>query len=194
MRCKFIFQLNSNIIGISYREAVMSYIKNALTEYENGIYFDKFYNNCTSKNFAFAVKLPKSFFSNENIELLERNFDVFLSVYNAADMIVLYNAINSQRYKPYPFTMENSCVLVNVVMERERKITGNEMICQLAMPLAVRVHNRENNRDRYVIYSDADFGDKLRETVIAQLEIAGLKAELRLCGSIYLRVKICLKS
>lgn len=178
MRLKLAFQLSSKKFPKNYRELILSYLKSALTHYENGCYFEKFYGKCIQKSYSFAARLPKCQF-NENHILLEENcFDLFLSFSNPSDSVTLYNAVNQQRYEPYPLPFENSCTLVNISMEKEHNITGNEIICQLAMPLIIKVHKRDTNMDRFVIFSDNDFEEELFKIVSAQVEYSGMDKSL----------------
>lgn len=169
MRYKITFQLNGYKFPLNYRETLMSFLKSSLADYENGQYFKKFYDECTAKSFSFAVRLPKCTFQNDYIELSEKVFDLFLTINNLTDAVIIYNAFNQQRYKHFPLPLGNTCTLVKIIMENEKDIVNSEIICQLAMPLLVRVHNSDN-RDQYLIYSDEDFSLKLKDIVIAQLE------------------------
>ncbi len=171
---------DENKFPVNYRECIMSWIKHGLSNDGAFNYLVPVYGSGEpiQKTFTFAVRLPKSSFFSEYIQLSEKHFDMYLSVSNPSDAITLYNAFNGQRFKEFALPLENSCTLVNISMQQEKEIKTNEIVCQLAMPLAVREHDKVTNKDRWFIYSDADFQERLHDVVLAQIITAGLDKSL----------------
>ncbi|WP_124101115.1 CRISPR-associated endoribonuclease Cas6 [Ruminococcus sp. Marseille-P6503] len=178
MRYKLIFQLEDNVLTVNYRECLISFLKSALKQYSGGSFYKEFYGECKQKSFSFAVKLPRCSFVKDKILLDGMTVEMYLSSYDLSDMVILYNALNGQRYKEFPLPMNNKLTLKNIFMEHEKDVRAGEMICQTAMPLAVRDHDRSTNKDKYYLPDDERFLPKLKEIVLCQLDSAGFDRSL----------------
>ncbi len=178
MRYKLIFQLEDNVLTVNYRECLMSFLKKALKQYSGGSFYKDFYAECKQKSFSFAVKLPKCSFAGDKILLDGSIIEMYLSSYDLSDIVVLYNALNDQRHKSFTLPMNNKLTLHNIFMEHEKDVRTSEIICQTAMPLAVRDHDRDTNKDTYYLPDDERFLPKFKEIISRQLEVAKLDSSL----------------
>jgi CRISPR-associated endoribonuclease Cas6 len=182
MRFLFEFKLKNNFLQTEYRAAVLSFFKNALTSYENGIYFDDFYKVGITKNFCFAVNLPKAVFEGDRIVLGEPEIHLLLSSGDARTALILYNSIYMQKGRAYPLAYENEMTLISARLENQKVINQPTISAKLLMPLCVRFHQREKNRDAYFAFDRDGFQDALREVIRHQILTSGFLSESVLDG------------
>ena len=174
MRYRFSFQTRADVLPAKYRELMLSFFKNALQSYEEGRYFEHFYGSGASKKYTFAVRFPsQSKFSGDKIILNERRFDLFFSTADSAEAILFYNAMLTQKRRPYKYGPEDEITLVGIGIETEKVIASSEIICKAAMPIIAREHNRESNKDRYYSVGSERFSEVLMRNIRFQLDAAG---------------------
>ena len=73
MRIRINIKLTVNKFPVDYRRAFLHLLKNALNDYESGIYYREFFpeGRPQRKEYAFAVGLPKGPYAEENITIWE---------------------------------------------------------------------------------------------------------------------------
>jgi CRISPR-associated endoribonuclease Cas6 len=167
MRFGFNFTTKNSILPLEYRTACISFIKNALTNYQNGEYYEEIYAISIKKDFTFAVNLKHATFTGEQILLPEKAFTLYISSGNARTALILYNSIVTQRGKLYPLAFQNSIELTDVFIEKESLINKSTLKGQLMMPLCVRSHEKKQNRDYYYAFDKEGFLEAFH-TVIKQ--------------------------
>lgn len=174
MRFSFNFTLKNQNLPTEYRQAFLSYFKKALTDYENGIYFENFYEKGITKDFCFAVRLSKAIFEGEKILLAKPELQLLLSSDDARTALILFNSLFLQKGQAFPLAFENTMTLISARVENQQIIHQPVISAKLAMPLCVRYHQREKNTDFYYAYDRDGFQMALKEVVRQQVLTSGL--------------------
>lgn len=172
MRYKLYFNLENENISLQYRKSILSFIKNALKEYDEKQY-KKFYNEKDNiiKPFTFAVFFKDSKFDGDNIIVNSKTMELNMSAEDYNTGIILCNAFNHQRNKKFSLN-NNSMTLNNIVLLPEKQINNEEIIIKFLSPLVVR--SRIDKKDYYYSYKDKEFSDMLKINIRMQLKISDL--------------------
>lgn len=181
MRLKLRFDLNENILPLSYRRSVMSFLKNAIADY-NHEKFDDLYDpfECKSKSYVFAVALPPgSRFEKNQITLGDKSLSLCFSTYDMSDLILFYNAFLNQKKKAFDLPFGNNMVLKNIEMVNVQPVFKSEIKIKMLSPLVLRKHDREGKNDRYITYLDDEFNNLFIEVTANMLEKAGMKIDMQ---------------
>ena len=176
MRFSLTLELKEASFPIEYRAVILSYIKNAISKCNNGKYYDKFFKNTNQKDYCFSVVLPKSKFNKEKIELENKEIRIFFSTGNSEKTgLILFNAFIAQKNKIYPLPNSNSMILKSISTQKKELISNSRVIFKTTMGsgICAREHDRNNNKDKYYVYSDNEFRDKIKSVVMNQVIKAG---------------------
>ncbi len=171
MRYQLTFQLNTEEFPLDYRRTIMSYIKNALSKYDETTY-QKYYHekDPIMKPFTFSVYFNSPIFKDETIFVKDKMMKLNLSIQDYNLAITLYNSVNHQRNIPFPIT-NNVIILKNITMMPEDEITTNQITIKFMSPLVVR--ERKDKKDWYYSYSeDNKFKEILKQNLKEQLSIS----------------------
>lgn len=180
MRFTLTLELKDRIFPIEYRKLVLSYIKNALSECNNGKYYDEFFKDTIQKDYCFSVVLPKAKFNKDNIELEGNEIKILFSTEDKKKVgFILFSAFILQKNKAYPLKNNNFMVLKNIKNEKEEEILNSKAIFKttIGSGICVRDHDRESNKDIYYVYSDKEFREKLQVILNNELIKAGFTKE-----------------
>ena len=169
MKYKLYFKLEEAYLSIGFRTVFLSFIKRSLTEYENGLYFSKFFDGANVKRYCFSVRLPPCVFDKDFIQLSENSWTVSVSTCDTKTGLILYNAFISQKYKPFPLEKGNNMTLTAIQAEMPKPITKSKIVGKMSMPLCIRFHDKETNKDVYYTYQDEKFQETLRFVLINQV-------------------------
>jgi len=166
MRLKLHFELDKNVMSVEYRREMLSFMKAALTRYDNGSCFNKFFEerNTLTKPYSFGVSLPGAKFTADKIELGANSIRVHFSTFDYAAGIIFYNAFNGMRNEKYPLGNGNKMTLKQIVSESEQCISSNEIRVKFLSPLCVRKHDKETNKDLYMAYNRDGFRANIKGT------------------------------
>jgi len=181
MRLKLRFNLKTNILPQSYRRSIMSFLKNAIADY-NDEKFNELYdpNECKSKSFAFAVALPPGTrFEKDQIRLGDPSITLCFSTFDMADFILFYNAFLNQKKKPFDLPLENNMTLQSIEMVNVQPVFKSAIEIKMMSPLVLRKHDRETKKDTYVTYQNDEFNDLFIEITKSTLEKAGMAIDLQ---------------
>lgn len=174
MRWQLDFELGNEFLERDYRRCIISYFKHALMQYENGKYFNEFYSDKPSaKQFCFSVYLGNAVFK-ENIIVESRLMSILLSCIDYNTSIILYNAINAQRFKPFKLPLNNYMTLKNIVLVPRKKITASHANIKMLSPLIIRNHDPITNKDKYYSVKSQDFSLQAISSVRSQLCALGI--------------------
>ncbi len=171
MRYQLTFQLNTEEFPLDYRRTIMSYIKNALSKYDETTY-QKYYHekDPIMKPFTFSVYFNSPIFKDETIFVKDKMMKLNLSIQDYNLAITLYNSVNHQRNVSFPIT-NNVITLKNITMMPEDEITTNQITIKFMSPLVVR--ERKDKKDWYYSYSeDNKFKEILKQNLKEQLSIS----------------------
>jgi len=174
MRWQLQFELSNEFLIRDYRRCIISYFKHALMQYENGKYYNEFYSDKPSaKQFCFSVYLGKSIFK-KSIIVEGRLISVLLSCIDYNTSIILYNAFNAQRFKPFKLPFNNFMTLKNIVLLPRKKITTSNANIKMLSPLIIRHHDLISNKDKYYSVKSSDFSSQAISSVKSQLYSLGI--------------------
>lgn len=180
MRFTLTLELKERIFPMEYRKLILSYIKNALSECNNGKYYDEFFKDTIQKDYCFSVVLPKAKFNKDNIELEGNEIKILFSTEDKKKVgFILFSAFILQKNKAYPLKNNNFMVLKNIKNEKEEEILNSKAIFKttIGSGICVRDHDRESNKDIYYVYSDKEFREKLQVILNNELIKAGFTKE-----------------
>ncbi|MBB5337030.1 CRISPR-associated endoribonuclease Cas6 [Pectinatus brassicae] len=192
MRIQLKFSLKKLQLPIDYRAACVSFMKGALDNYDKR-FFDLYYNNGAKiKNYAFSVRIPKPEFKANKIILATDKIELNWSAADERDAIIFYNAFLGRKDKMFELCDDNAMTLEKILILPEHKITQTQLIIKMLSPFIIRVHNKENNTNRYVKYDDNDFAEQAKAAITAQIAMMGLSTSLLIGFSITpVQVKKC---
>ena len=176
MRLKLFFQLENNIINQQYRKGIISWIKNALQEYDNNL-FHKIYKDNNKKTFTWAAILSKPTFQKEEIIMQDNQFSIIFSAYNYLCALHLYNSFLKLKFQKYPLG-QNTMMLTNISMIPEKKILSEQITIKTASPIICRNHNQTTLKDMYYAYDKDEFQEYIRINIQEQLEAENLDSSL----------------
>lgn len=149
MKFELQIALKKNEIPIEYRKSILSLIKMALTNANDGIYFKDFFDGSKSKDYTFSVKLNNPNFKEKSIELGNEQIQIMFSTYNKKSGYILFTAFSEQIGKKFPLANENFMIIDRVRLIKEREAKEKEALVKFLSPLVVREHNNQSNKDWY---------------------------------------------
>lgn len=176
MRYQLSFNLENENFPLDYRRTIISFIKKALSDYDQTTY-EKYYHakDPKKKPFTFSVYFHSSKFETDKILVMDKTLEVNLSIADYSLAIILYNSINHQRYKSFPLA-NNKMTLNNIVMLPEPLITTEQVKIKFLSPLVVR--KRKDRKDWYYSYDAKDeFEKTLKINLKEQLSITDIPKE-----------------
>lgn len=194
MRLELKFSLKEKTIPLDYRRIFISFIKKSLMECNNGKYYEEFFEGTKLKDYSFSVILPNPRFKKEKILLEDNNLKMIVT---ASDIgytgLILMAAFLKMKKKVFKLPLENQMILEEVRELKELEIQQNEILVQTALGtgLCIRDHNRENNKDTYLIYEDEAFIEKAKEVLANQAKNAGFSKKT--CDGIEIEPLLCKK-
>lgn len=175
------FELGRPEMTIEYRKRVLSFLKKTLSEANGGKYFEKYFGSTAPKDYCFSVVLPDAKYTESKIIIEENIIKVIFSADNRDKTdFVMYCALLSQKNKTFPLGNGNCMVLKSIKEIRMPEIKNSRMIFKTSRgsSICVREHNRENNKDKYYIYSDDKFREKIKEVLALQLRKVAIEDDV----------------
>jgi CRISPR-associated endoribonuclease Cas6 len=165
MRYCLEFELEKNEIPLDYRSTLLSYFKNAFSNYSKEVY-EKLYHeeNPIIKPFTFSVFLGKADFMHKTINLYDKrlklNFSTSLPEYG----IDFFNSMLKMKFIWYPFG-SNKIKLQNFNIVKEKTITQNKISVKTLSPVIIRKHDKEKNFDKYYSFNEEGYLDCIKENI-----------------------------
>ena len=181
MRLELLLNLEKSIIPRDYKKICISYLKNALTDYANGKFYEQFFGNINQKDYAFSVILSKPKFNTETIELENNRIKL---LFTASDTyrtgLIFFAAFIHQKNKRFPLPEGNAMTLKRINQVNEQLITESRVIFKTTIGggLAIRQHDRETNTDRYFTFQDEGFDEQMKLVLGVQAREAGFPEQI----------------
>lgn len=176
MRIELEFDLKKPNIDVDYRRIVLSWIKSCLSICNEGKYLEKYFHGTVPKDYSFTVVFKSPKFTKEKIYLEEPKIKVLFSADDKNKTgFIFFAAFLSMKNKAFPLSDKNTMTLKSVRQKNETIITNSTVFFQtcLGNGLCIRDHNRETNRDRFIVYNDKDFKEKALTILKVQAKLAG---------------------
>jgi len=176
MRFKLHFTLENPEISIQYRKSIISFFKYALSNY-NEEYYKKYYNekDNTIKSYTFSTYFKNPKIEKDKIIIEDKKFELNISVADYETSIILYNAINKQKFKKFHLN-NNSWTLQNITMIMEKEIKSDKITIKFQSPLCVR--SRIDQKDYYYSFENKEFEEILKINIKEQLKITNIPKEI----------------
>ena len=181
------FILKDEFFPLDYHKTFVSFIKKSLQEYESGKHFDKYYNSQLSKNkmkqFSWSINLISPKFKKNHIEVEGKKIIVTFVDPNRLSSFILFSAFSKQSGNPFKISKDNEMTLEKISIGRYREVTGNIVHFKTYSPIALRLHCRESNKDKYVTVEDDSFINELKSSLEKEFpesssEIRRMKVDL----------------
>ncbi|MDO4663228.1 MAG: CRISPR-associated endoribonuclease Cas6 [Tissierellia bacterium] len=167
MRLKLEFSLKEKYIPIDYHKLFLKFIKKSISEYQNGKFFDMFYNDDISKNtektYSWSVGFKDPIFKNGYIDVNGKKVNLVFVIPSMKNSLILLNSFMDQKDKEMKVSEKNYMKLESVKILREKKIKGNLFIAKILSPIIIRDHNRDTNKDVYYSVDDNEFISELKK-------------------------------
>lgn len=176
MRFKLYFSLENPEIPIQYRKCILSFFKFSLSQY-NEEYYKKFYdeNAPIMKPYTFSVYFKNPKIQKETIILEDNKFELNISVADYETGIILYNALNKQKFKKFSID-KNSWILKDIELLMEKEISTETITIKFQSPLCARL--RKDRKDFYYSFVHEEFEETVRINIKEQLKITNLSEKL----------------
>lgn len=169
MRLILELSLTKTQLSREYRRGIMSYIKNALTKYESGKFYNEFYSYTSNRNFCFAIQLSNPIIEKDTIHTKDNQIKLVISSSDKKTVFILFNALKSQQHIPFNLPNKNAIILNKIKVISGKKTIGNNAIYKIISPLCVREHNKESNKDYYYSIDNDKFVEMLSSSILRDL-------------------------
>lgn len=164
------FSLKKSVFKQDYRRTIISFLKNALNEYEDGEFFEEMYDSgAKQKNFVWSIRLIKPKFKGEIIQLGESFFEMTFRFFDMETAVVYYTALLNQKGKEFNIGLDNKMVLEKLRLIREEPIVGNYAEFKVLSPICLKQHDKETNKDRYVTIDNDDFAMEFKRKLLEDM-------------------------
>ncbi|MEG1310636.1 MAG: CRISPR-associated endoribonuclease Cas6 [Romboutsia sp.] len=178
MRFCLNLELEKNNFPTDHRKVILSYIKKALSEILDGMYYSRYFQDNVQKDFCFSVQLSKPKFNKDEIILDNNEIKILFTTDNKQKTaLLLQQAFMKQKNKKFSIPNSNSMTLKNITQNKEQQITNSKAIFK-TYGLCVREHNKESNKDIYYVYNDEKFNEQLQVVLKNQASQAGFSKEM----------------
>lgn len=176
MRYRLFFSLENVVLPIDYRRYIISFIKNALSSYDEE-HFQMYYNNKDNliKPYAFSVFFNNFEISENKIIVNDKKMEMNITMADYDSCIYMYNSFSMQRNKKFSIN-QNSWTLKNIELIPEKEIKRRNCVVKFQSPLCARL--RENDKDYYFSYKHEQFENILKMNIKNQLKITNFSAEI----------------
>ncbi len=177
MRFSLVFSLKHEVLPLNINRVVVSFIKSALSEVNDGKLFAEYFENNKKKPYTFAVSLCKPVFQKDCITVGRLVCKVSFSFYDGEQNGYSFiNALLAKRYKAYPLANQNEMMLKTVELEQEQIVKGEQMLVRTAVGggICVRDHY-DGNKDYYYSIADEDYEEQLQRCLRDELSSWGVE-------------------
>lgn len=172
MRFTIKFETKNEFLPIDYRRKFLSYLKNAIEEYNNNLYTALYGEGHTPKSFCSSIYFaPKVVISKEEITLFSKRLHATFTTRDLLLGIHLVNALMSRVNKWFPLAdSENELKAVSITKTEEVTISTNVVLFKILSPLVIRDHNEKEGKDWYLTFEDQDFERVWKRNLTTELQ------------------------
>ena len=167
------FKFNKKIIPKDYHRFFLKIIKKSLKNYDNKFYKMLYKRGAKMKPYTFSVYLDIKGFEENNIILKNKKVKMFFSTDKgifASKFALAFLEMKNQKFK---FINNISAKLLSVEFKELIKTNKNSAIIQIASPLVVQSHSRNN--DYFYLYDEKGFIEQLIKIINSQITKLGYK-------------------
>ena len=181
MKLELQFELKNTEISKDYRRTFLHIFKTALTQANNGKYYDQYYAEGKKKDFTFSVYLPDAVFKENTIEVPQKMGKLYFSTADSFAGFAFYSAFLELQKMEFQLAEGNTLRISSVKKLTEQLARGKRALVKTMSPLCIRKHTKENNYDYYYSTAHEAFPEECRRVIGYQLMQAGFSQEI--CGS-----------
>ncbi len=174
MRLSIKGELSALQLSVDYRKALISYLKNALSETDKSI-FEKFYKESEGvlKEFATAFLFNTNGYEKGVFQLKSNDVRLIITTSDIEIGIKLYNALLSQLHKDYPI-FQNTFKATAIHIEKDPLIASERIEVKLLSPLLVR---NPIDHKLYTAFDQGSFQEHFVQNIKEQLVRLGKWSE-----------------
>ena len=167
MRLRLNFSLVDTYMTLDYHKVFLKFIKKSISEYQQGKFFDDFYNKDISKNgckdYSWSVGFNKPIFKDKYIEVTGKEANMIFVSPSEKNIFIFFNAFMNQKSKEMKISENNWLKLENVKVIEDKDIKGNLMEAKILSAIILRDHDKERNKDTYFSVEDGNFIHELKK-------------------------------
>ena len=166
MRFAIEFELTKNELPVDYRVTFVSFLKSIFKDYDEAIYNQLYKEGqITKKPFTFSLYMGSAKFLKDKISLGGNKIILNFSTYENGLGIHFYNSVLSFLNKEYPLSEQNFMKATRITLNKEYPIDDDTILVKTLSPIIVRQHERESNKDDYILWSHEDFIKVLKDSI-----------------------------
>ena len=176
MRFELNFELKHLEIPKDNQSIWISFLKKAISNVNQGKYFERYFSGTNTKDYTFSIILVKPRFLGDKIQLAGNQIKMIFSADDRNKSgLIFFDAFIRQKHKVFYLPNGNELVLKNVNILRERLITSNKVLFRTmtGSGFVVREHNRETNKDKFYTVEDVGFKEEAKRVLTLQAKNAG---------------------
>ncbi len=180
MRLYLNFELEKPELPSDNKAIFLAFLKKALTQCNNGQFYDRYFSGTSQKDYAFSVIMPKPVFKKDKILLGDTRIRLIFSADDKKKTgLIFFQAFILMKHKRFPLPDGNAMILKKIDIIGEKLITSSKVTFRTTVGggLVVRDHDKERNRDRYFTIEDEGFYEKLYSNLAVQAKAAGFGDE-----------------
>ncbi len=169
---KFIaeFQLERKEIRADNRRTFISFFKKAIESYMDGRFFkDMYQDGAKKKSFVWSLKFTKPNFKGDVILLGDTGVEMTLKCDDVQTALIYYSAMLEQKDKKFPVGDGNHISLKNIRKAQEKEVVTDTAIFKVLSPICLKIHEKENSKDRYLTVEDSEFAVELNKKICEDL-------------------------
>lgn len=194
MRIEIVFELNKAEILKDNKSIWISYLKNIISQCNNGKYYERFFSGTNAKDYSYSLIFSKPKYVGDRI-ILENN--IIKMIFSASDKnktgLIFYSAFIANKGKEFRLPNGNSMILKSIRQIREKIITNNKIMVKTVIGggLVIRDHNKITNKDKYYTVDDDNFVKYANAILSLQAKQAGFAD--RICKNVKIEPIDCKK-
>lgn len=153
-----------------YRRTVISFFKKSISNYMDGLFYDKIYNSGTKmKSFVWSIRFSNPKFLKDKIELETNEIMMTLKFADAETALIYFSSLLEMKKVRFPVGNGNFMTLRKIEMIREPLITQGIATFKVLSPICLKSHNGDNNNSCYIDIEKPEFALELQRKLIEDM-------------------------
>ncbi|MFZ3170623.1 MAG: CRISPR-associated endoribonuclease Cas6 [Carboxydocellales bacterium] len=174
MRIKIEFETGCEELPIDYRRKFLSYLKEALMDYNQDLFMALYGQGHSPKSFCFSIYFTQEVtIAKDGITLHSKRFLVWLTTRDVLMGVHLVNAFMTRRNKWFPLAdCNNKLKALSITKVQEHSITDTTVRFKILSPIVIRDHDGKEGKDWYLTFEDDGFEKIWKRNLKTELENA----------------------
>lgn len=172
MRIKIEFQTECADLPIDYRRKFLSYLKDAVGDYNQDLYTALYGQGHSPKSFCFSIYfVPEVTIAKEGVTLHSKRLLIWFTTRDVLMGVHLVNAFMARRNKWFPLAdCNNKLKALSITKVQEYPITANAVRFKILSPIVIRDHNEKEEKDWYLTFEDDGFEEIWKRNLKTELQ------------------------